>query len=108
MLARLIVVVALVGVTLPAALAQGCTRQGNAVTCADGRRGVFTGDAIIWSDGTKSSATPHQSVIIGNRPSVQVGPGVFVGQGRGSVPLDNPNSPYKKQCAVLDAVSYCY
>jgi hypothetical protein len=50
---------------------------------------------------------PHPSVIIGNKSSVVVGQGVFVGQGKGVVPLDNPSSPYKARCAVLDGVSYC-
>ena len=30
------------------ALAQACTREGDAVTCDDGRRGLLSGDAIIW------------------------------------------------------------
>ena len=49
-------------------------------------------------------------MIIGNKPSVRVGPGVFVGNpsGKGSVPLDDPSAPHKKQCAVLDGVSYCH
>lgn len=104
------IVLVLMGLLAPAvAGAQNCTREGSAVTCDDGRRGHFTGDAIVWPDGTKSSAaSQHPSVIIGNRSSVQVGPGVFVGQGKSSVPLDNPNSPYKKQCAILDRVSYCH
>ena len=88
--------------------AQLCTRQGNDVTCDDGRRGVFDGAAILWPDGTRSSATPHPSVIIGNKSSVVVGQGVFVGKGNGSVPLDNPNAPNKTRCAILDGVSYCY
>ena len=90
------------------ALAQVCTRQGVDVSCDDGRRGVLSGDAILWPDGTRSSATPHQSVIIGNKSSVHIGPGVFVGQGKGMVPLDDPNAPNKRQCAILDGVSYCY
>jgi hypothetical protein len=90
------------------ALAQVCHREGAAVTCDDGRRGVFSGDAIVWPDGTRSSASPHPSVIIGNKSSVVVGPGVFVGQGRGAVPLDDPNAPNKTRCAILDGVSYCY
>jgi hypothetical protein len=88
--------------------AQLCTRQGNDVTCDDGRRGVFDGNAILWPDGTRSSATPHESVIIGNKSSVIVGQGVFVGKGSGMVPLDNPNAPNKTRCAILDGVSYCY
>ena len=88
--------------------AQACTRQGVDVTCDDGRRGVLSGDAILWPDGTRSSATPHQSVIIGYKSSVNVGPGVFVGQGMGMVPMDDPNAPNKRQCAILDGVSYCY
>jgi len=90
------------------ALGQVCTRQGVDVSCDDGRRGVLSGNAIIWADGTRSSSTPHQSVIIGNKSSVHVGPGVFVGQGKGVVPLDDPNAPNKRQCAILDGLSYCY
>ena len=90
------------------AQAQACTRQGVDVTCDDGRRGVLAGDTILWPDGTRSSSTPHQSVIIGNKSSVHVGPGVFVGQGKGVVPMDDPNAPNKRQCAILDGVSYCY
>ena len=57
------------------AMAQNCTRQGTDVTCDDGRRGVFTGDAIIWPDGTRANlVSPHPSVIIGNKQSVIVGP----------------------------------
>jgi hypothetical protein len=89
------------------ALAQACTRQGVEVSCDDGRHGVLSGDAIIWPDGTRSSASPHPSLIIGNKSSVHVGPGVFVGQGKGMVPLDDPNAPNKRQCAILDGVSYC-
>ena len=91
------------------ALAQTCNRDGPAVSCDDGRQGLLSGDAIIWPDGTRSSlASPHPSVIIGNRQSVIVGPGVFVGKGGGSVPLDNPNAPNKTRCAILDGLSYCY
>jgi hypothetical protein len=91
------------------AMAQACTRQGTDVNCDDGRRGIFAGDAIIWADGSRSSlASPHPSVIIGNKSSVIVGPGVFVGQGKGVVPLDNPSAPNKARCPVLDGVSYCY
>ena len=91
------------------ALAQSCARQGVDVSCDDGRRGIFSGDAIIWADGTKSSlASPHPSVIIGNKSSVIVGKGVFVGQGKGVVPLDNPSAPDKARCPVLDGVAYCY
>jgi hypothetical protein len=90
------------------AMAQACTREGANVTCDDGRRGLLSGDAIIWPDGTRSSLSPHPSVIIGNKSSVTVGPGVFVGHGKGMVPLDNPNAPNKTHCAVLDGASYCY
>jgi hypothetical protein len=88
--------------------AQTCTRQGPDVTCDDGRRGVLDGEAILWPDGTRSSSTPHPSVIIGNKSSVAVGQGVFVGKGSGSVPLDDPNAPNKTRCAILNGVSYCY
>ena len=91
------------------ALAQACTRQGVDVACDDGRRGILSGDAIIWADGSRSSLTsPHPSVIIGNKSSVVVGQGVFVGKGKGVVPMDNPSAPNKSRCAVLDGVSYCY
>ena len=64
-------------------------------SCDDGRRGIFSGDAIIWADGSRSSlASPHPSVIIGNKSSVIVGQGVFVGKGKGGmVPMDNPSAP---------------
>ena len=91
------------------ALAQACTRQGVDVACDDGKRGILGGNAIIWADGTRSSLTsPHPGVIVGNKSSVIVGPGVFVGQGKGVVPMDNPSAPNRARCAVLDGVSYCY
>ena len=91
------------------ALAQACAHQGTDVSCDDGRRGILSGDAIIWADGTRSSLTsPHPSVIIGNKSSVIVGQGVFVGQRKGVVPLDNPSAPDKARCPILDGVSYCY
>jgi hypothetical protein len=90
-----------------AAQPQACKRTGNAVSCDDGRVGTFTGDAIVWPDGTRSrAAAQNPSVIIGNRGSVQVGPGVFVGRGSGGMePMDDPG---KKRCAVLDGISYCH
>src|ERR1700731_1122598 len=103
----ILVAATVVGCAGPA-VAQACTREGDAVSCDDGRRGLLSGDAIIWPDGTRSSLSPHPSVIIGNKSSVKVGPGVFVGQGKGVVPLDDPNAPNKTRCAVLDGASYCY
>jgi hypothetical protein len=102
-------VVTLLALAAPA-IAQTCKREGTDVTCDDGRRGVWTGTAIVWTDGTRSSSvTEHPSVIIGNKPSIRVGQGVFVGSGSngGSVPLDDPNAPNKTRCAILDGVSYC-
>jgi hypothetical protein len=92
------------------ALAQSCTRQGVDVTCDDGRRGVFAGESLIWADGTKSNlVSPHPSVIIGNKSSVVIGPGVFAGNGKGGyVPMENPSAPGKARCPVLDGVSYCF
>jgi hypothetical protein len=91
------------------ALAQVCKREGADVTCDDGRRGVLSGDTITWSDGTRSSLTsPHPSVIVGDRSSVRVGPGVFVGKGNGVVPMENPSDPRRARCPVLDGVAYCY
>lgn len=85
--------------------AQHCHREGTDVTCDDGHRGIWAGDAIIWADGTRSHSSPHPSVVIGNKSSVTVGPGVFVGKGKGMVPLDDPN---KIRCVTLDEVPYCY
>ena len=92
------------------ALAQACTKEGVDVTCDDGRRGIFAGDSIVWADGSKSRlASPHPSVIIGNKSSVVIGPGVFAGNGKGGyVPMENPSAPSKARCPVLDGVSYCY
>lgn len=104
-----ILISAISAVSAGPALAQACTRQGIDVSCDDGRRGVLSGDAIIWADGTRSSlASPHPGVIIGNKSSVVVGNGVFVGQGKGVVPLDNPSAPDKARCPVLDGAAYCY
>jgi hypothetical protein len=91
------------------ASAQACKREGSLVTCDDGRQGILADTAIIWGDGTRShSATPHPSVIMGNKSSIQVGPGVYVGNGKGGmIPLDDPNSPNKTRCAIVDGVSYC-
>jgi hypothetical protein len=86
------------------AMAQACTRAGTNVSC-DG--GLLSGDAIIWPDGS-SLTSPHPNVIIGNKSSVIVGQGVFVGQGKGVVPLDNPSAPNKTRCPVLDGAAYCY
>src|SRR4030088_1285854 len=90
------------------ARAKACPHEGANVSCDDGRRGLLSGDAIIWPDGTRSSLSPHPSVIIGNKPSVRGGQGVFVGKGNGVVPLADPNAPNKTRCAVLDGASYCY
>src|SRR6516165_3325378 len=84
------------------AFAQKCTKQGTDVTCDDGRRGIFTGDAIIWPDGTRSNlASQHPSVVIGNKSSVIVGKGVMVGSpsGKGVVPMENPSA--QTRCPVL-------
>jgi hypothetical protein len=108
-LSFLILVSALVAGAADPAMAQSCTKQGADVSCDDGRRGIFAGEAIIWADGTRSSLTsPHPSVIIGNKPSVVVGQGVFVGKGTGVVPMENPSDPRRARCPVLDGVSYCY
>ena len=98
------------GAAASTAMAQACTRQGSDVTCDDGRRGIFSGDVIVWADGSQSRlASPHPSVIIGNKSSVVIGPGVFAGNGKGGyVPMENPSAPNKARCPVLDGVSYCY
>ena len=108
-LSFLVLTAAVVASAADPAMAQACSRQGVDVSCDDGRRGVFAGDAIIWADGTRSSlASPHPSVIIGNKSSVVVGKGVFVGKGSGVVPMENPSDPRRARCPVLDGVSYCY
>jgi len=91
-----------------AAHAQNCTRTGVDVTCDDGRRGMLSGDAIVWADGTKSSrVNPHPSVIVGNKASVIVGHGVMVGSGKGGVvPMENPAS--QTSCPTLEGLSYCF
>jgi hypothetical protein len=105
----LTVVMAMLALAGVPAAAQNCLRAGDLVTCDDGRTGHFAGDAIVWPDGTRSSAAPHPSVIIGDKPSVRVGAGVFVGQGSGTMaPLDDPNAPNKTRCAILDGVSFCH
>jgi hypothetical protein len=107
----LLLLTALVPLTLAgvsSASAQACKREGSSVMCEDGRQGILADTAIIWTDGTRShSATPHPSVIIGNKSSIRVGQGVFVGTGRGSMPLDDPNAPNKTRCAIVEGVSYC-
>ncbi|WP_213290090.1 hypothetical protein [Bradyrhizobium sp. sGM-13] len=101
---------AFAGAAAGPAMAQACTRQGLDVSCDDGRRGIFAGDAIVWADGSRSRlASPHPSVIIGNKSSVVIGPGVFAGSGKGGmVPMENPSAPNKARCPVLDGVSYCH
>jgi hypothetical protein len=92
-----------------AALAAQCRLEGVEVTCDDGRRGILAGDSIVWPDGTRSSATPHASVIIGNRNAIRVGPGVMLGDGKGgSRPMDDPNAPNKRNCAHLNGIAYCH
>ena len=105
-----ILVSAFAGSAAGPAMAQACARQGVDVTCDDGRRGIFATESIIWADGTRSNlVSPHPSVIIGNKSSVVIGPGVFVGNGKGGyVPMENPSAPSKARCPVLDGVSYCY
>ncbi len=106
---RVLSVALLLTVSPAIAFAANCKRNSNTVSCDDGRSGIFTGGAIIWPDGTRSTSAQHPSVRIGHKDSVRVGPGVFVGSpsGRGSVPLDDPNAPHKRDCAVIDSVSYC-
>jgi hypothetical protein len=91
------------------AMAQTCTKLGTDVSCDDGRRGIFSDDAIVWADGTRSSlASPHPSVIVGHKPSVVVGQGVFVGKGKGVVTMENPSDPRRARCPTLDGVAYRY
>lgn len=107
-MALALTVIAALGAGAVPAQAQNCARQGADVTCDDGRRGIFEGNAILWPDGTHSRASPHPSIIIGNKSSVVVGRGVFAGEGKGVAPLDDPNAPNKAHRAILDGVSYCY
>ena len=48
------------GCTGPA-MAQAWTRQGIDVSCDAGRRGMLSGDAIVWADGTRSSLSSRAS-----------------------------------------------
>ena len=100
---KVLIALAIAGTTT-GAQAQHWHREGADAVCDDGRRGVWSAEAIIWPDGTRSRISPHPSVVIGNKSSVTIGPGVFVGQGKGMVPLDDPN---KRRCVTLDDVSYC-
>ena len=98
-----ILISALAGAASGPAMAQACTKQGVDVSCDDGRRGIFAGDSIVWADGSKSRlASPHPSVIIGNKSSVVIGPGVFAGNGKGNgvVPMENPSAPSKARCPM--------
>ena len=105
-----ILILALLGAAIfgaGAANAQNCRRAGVDVTCDDGRRGILSGDAIIWADGTRSSrVNPHPSVVVGNKSSVIIGQGVMVGSGKGVVPMENPSAP--TSCPTLEGVSYCF
>jgi hypothetical protein len=101
------IVTAIAGAARPA-LAQVCSHNGPLVNCDDGRRGLLSGDAIIWADGTRSSASAPPNVIIGNNPSVYMGQGALVGKGSGAVPPDDANAPNKTRCAILDGEPYCY
>ena len=83
------------------AMAQNCTRKGTDVTCDDGRRGIFTGDAIIWPDGTRANLASPQargtyfgvaalSLAVGGGLGNYLG-GTFVDLGRS---LDAPALPW--------------
>jgi hypothetical protein len=98
-LASVICIAAAIAGTVRPALAQSCSHNGRLVTCDDGRRGLLSGNLIVWADGTRSSASPE---------SVQVGQGVLVGGGGAMVPLNDPNAPGKTRCVTLDDVSYCF
>jgi hypothetical protein len=100
----------LAGAPLDAALAQRCALEGVRVSCDDGRAGLFAGDAILWPDGTRSSRLAHPSLNIHNKQALTIGPGVFIGNpsGGGVVPLDDPNAPNKRVCAILNDIPYCH
>ena len=88
-------------------MAQACTHDGPVVNCDDGRRGMLSGDAISGPTARdRASRRIPASSSATNRRCV-VGQGVFVGKGKGVVPLDDPNAPNKTRCAMLDGVSYC-
>ena len=93
----------------PVAMAAPCSRQQDMIACQDGRTGIFRGDAITWADGSTSRLVPRPGVHVGRDGSVHVGPGVFIGDGRGGMqPLDDPTSADSARCAVIDGLSYCY
>lgn len=75
----------------------------------DGKRGIFTGDAIIRADArAPTSPREHPGVVIGNKSSVIVSHSVMVGSpgGKGLVPMENPSA--QTRCPVLDGLAYCY
>jgi len=78
------------------------------VTCDDGRRGLLSGESCHLARRHAIEPVAAFERDHGIKSSVRVGPGVFIGQGNGVVPLDDPNTPNKTRCAVLDGVSYCY
>jgi hypothetical protein len=84
----LVSIVCIVAAIARPALAQVCSHNGPLVNCDDGRRGLLSGDTIIWADGTRSSTSPPPGVAIGSK--------------------DDRNAPNKARCAVLDGVPYCY
>ena len=95
-LATVICTMVAIAGTMRPALAQTCSHNGRLVTCDDGRRGLLSGNLIIWPDGTRSSASPE---------SVQAGQGAFAGR---MVPLNDPNAPSRTRCVTLDDVLYCF
>lgn len=104
-----LLVIASLAIATPA-MAQRCSLDGVRVSCDDGRAGILNGDAIIWPDGTRSLRTPHPSVFIHDKNRTTVGQNVFVGSpsGVGVTPLDDPNAPNKRVCAVINDIPYCH
>src|SRR5215218_6092559 len=105
-----VLIAAFAGAAAGPAMAQACTKQGVDVSCDDGRRCIFAGDAIVWADGSKSRlASRHPGVIIGNKWWVVSCPGVVAGKGKGgSVPMENPSAPSEARWLILDGVSYWF
>ena len=93
------------------ALAANCKRNGNVVTCDDGRTGIFTGDAIIWPDGTRSSSAKaserdHRAQGFGACRAGRVRR--LARPARVQCRSTIRTAPHKRDCAVLDAVNYCF
>ena len=54
------------------ALARACTHDGPIVMCNDGRRGLLSGDAIVWPEPDAASERHHRQQGFGDRRTGRV------------------------------------